>query len=416
VNPNRKHCRDIDEAIAFCRQWEDKRESLPYEIDGIVIKVNSFALQQELGATAKAPRWAIAYKYAARQAETRVLEVDWQVGRTGALTPVAHLEPIALGGVTVSRATLHNEDEIRRLGLKVGDVVVVERGGEVIPKVVRVETGKRKQHVHLREPEVPSQCPVCKGRIVHEEGEVASRCVNVDCPARLKESILHFAGRRAMDVDGLGDALVEQLVDGAMVKSLADLYELSEEQLVALERMGEKSARNLLSEIAESRKRTLDRLIFGLGIRFVGERTATLLADHYGSMERLAEASPEDLESVSEVGPKVAASIHSFFREPRNQKLIERLRKAGLRFTQEKKASKSTPLAGKTFVLTGTLEHCTRDDAKKMIEEAGGRVTGSVTKKTDYVVAGSDPGSKLDKANQLGVAVIDEKKLNAMLA
>jgi DNA ligase (NAD+) len=323
---------------------------------------------------------------------------------------------VALGGVTVSRATLHNEDEIRRLGLKIGDAVVVERGGEVIPKVVRVETAKRKPHVQLPEPEVPSHCPVCKSRIVHEEGEVASRCVNADCPARLKESILHFAGRRAMDIDGLGDALVEQLVDGGLVKSLADLYDLTEAQLVALERMGEKSARNLLSEIAESRKRSLDRLIFGLGIRFVGERTATLLADHYGSMKQLADAEPEDLESVFEVGPKVAASIHSFFRELRNQKLIERLREAGLRFTQEKKASKSTSLAGKTFVLTGTLERYSRDDAKKKIEEAGGHVTGSVSKKTDYVVAGSDPGSKLDKATALGVTVIDEKQLEAMLS
>ncbi len=415
VNPHRKHCKDIDEAIAFCGGWENKRDSLPFEIDGIVIKVNSIALQEELGATAKAPRWAIAYKYAARQAVTRVLKVDWQVGRTGALTPVAHLEPIALGGVTVSRATLHNEDEIRRLGLRIGDSVVVERGGEVIPKVLRVEKDHRKPDEEFQEPAVPKHCPVCKGHIVREEGEVASRCVNVDCPAKLKESILHFAGRRAMDIDGLGEALVDQLVDGGLVRSLADVYDLTEEKLVALERMGSKSAQNLLGEIDASRKRTFDRLIFGLGIRFVGERTASILADHFGSMDQLAAAEPEGLEEVFEVGPKVAASIHSFFREPRNNKLIERLRRAGLVFTQEKKVAKSTPLAGKTFVLTGTLEKYSRDEAKRKIEEAGGHVTGSVSKKTDYVVAGSDPGSKLEKATALGVKVIDEKELERLL-
>jgi DNA ligase (NAD+) len=415
VNPHKKRCKDIDEAIGFCREWENKRDSLQYEIDGIVIKVNSLALQEELGATAKAPRWAIAFKYAARQAVTRVLAVDWQVGRTGALTPVAHLEPVPLGGVTVSRATLHNEDEIRRLGLRIGDAVVVERGGEVIPKVVRVETGRRKPHEHLAEPAVPAHCPVCKSRIVREEGEVAWRCVNADCPAKLKESILHFAGRKAMDIDGLGEALVDQLVDGGVVGSLADLYALTKEKLVALERMGPKSAENLLGEIDESRKRSLDRLIFGLGIRFVGERTAALLADHFSSMDRLAEAESEGLESVFEVGPKVASSIHSFFREPRNTKLLERLREAGLQFRLERKVVKATPLSGKTFVLTGTLENLTRDEAKRKIEEAGGHVTGSVSKKTDYVVAGSDPGSKLVKARTLGVTVIDEKQLQSLL-
>ncbi|OFV94977.1 MAG: DNA ligase (NAD(+)) LigA [Acidobacteria bacterium RIFCSPLOWO2_02_FULL_61_28] len=416
VNPNWRSCRDIEEALEFCREWESKRDALPFEIDGVVIKVNSVALQEELGATAKAPRWAVAYKYAARQAMTNVRDIQVQVGRTGALTPVAILEPVALGGVTVSRATLHNEDEIRRLGLKIGDAVVVERGGDVIPKVVRVQTSERSKHGRaLREFVMPQHCPVCGGRVVREEGEVAWRCVNTDCPAKLKESILHFAARKAMNIDGLGEVLVNQLVDTGLVGSLSDIYTLTETTLVQLERMGEKSAQNLLTEIRESKGNGLDRLIFALGIRFVGERTASLLAEHFGSLDKLAEASPEELEAVFEVGPKVAASIHSFFREPRNGKLLEALRKEGLRFTQERKAGRTTALAGKTFVLTGTLDHWSRDEAKRRIEQAGGHVTGSVSKKTDYVVAGSDPGSKLDKAKALGVAVIGEKELEAML-
>jgi DNA ligase (NAD+) len=414
VNPQWRHCRDLDEALEYCREWETKRESLPFETDGVVIKVNSIALQEELGSTAKAPRWAIAYKYAARQATTQVRDILVSVGRTGALTPVAILEPVPIGGVTVSRATLHNEDEIRRLGLKIGDTVVVERGGDVIPKVVRVETSARAKHRgELREFKMPSRCPVCGGHVVREEGEVAWRCVNVNCPAQLKESILHFAGRRAMDIDGLGEALVDQLVDSGLVRDVADIYKLNEEKLVALERMGEKSARNLLREIEQSRSRSLERLIFALGIRMVGERTAALLADYFGSLDKLEAASQEELEVVFEVGPAVASSIHSFFREPRNRQLIERLRKEGLRLEQAKKAVRKI-LAGKVFVLTGTLEHYTREEAKRCIEEAGGRVTGSVSKNTDYVVAGAEPGSKLDKARELGVAVVDEKQMEAL--
>jgi DNA ligase (NAD+) len=414
VNPQWRHCRDLDEALEYCREWENRRDSLPFETDGVVIKVNSIALQEELGSTAKAPRWAIAYKYAARQATTQVRDIRVSVGRTGALTPVAILEPVPIGGVTVSRATLHNEDEIRRLGLKIGDTVVVERGGDVIPKVVRVETSARAKHRgELREFKMPSRCPVCGGHVVREEGEVAWRCVNVNCPAQLKESILHFAGRRAMDIDGLGEALVDQLVDSGLVRDVADIYKLNEEKLVALERMGEKSARNLLREIEQSRSRSLERLIFALGIRMVGERTAALLADYFGSLDKLEAASQEELEVVFEVGPAVASSIHSFFREPRNRQLIERLRKEGLRLEQAKKAVRKI-LAGKVFVLTGTLEHYTREEAKRCIEEAGGRVTGSVSKNTDYVVAGAEPGSKLDKARELGVAVVDEKQMEAL--
>ena len=411
VNSNWKHCSDLDAALDYIRQWENKRDSLPYEIDGIVIKVNLVALQQELGSTAKAPRWAIAYKYAARQATTVVNDIFVNVGRTGALTPVAILEPVPLGGVTVSRSTLHNEDEIRRLGLEIGDTVVVERGGDVIPKIVRVEKPGRERRAF----KMPSRCPVCGGHVVREEGEAAWRCINANCPAKLKESILHFAARKAMDIDGLGEVLVNQLVDGGLLKDLADIYTLKKETLVELERMGKKSAENLIAEIDQSRSRGLDRLIFALGIRFVGERTATILADHFGSLDKVAEASTEELEGVFEVGPKVAASIHSFFHEPRNQKLVERLRKEGLQFEQARKTRKESKLGGKSFVLTGTLEKWSRDEAKALIEQAGGRVNSSVSKKTDYVVAGVDPGSKLDKARELGVSVIGEKELAALI-
>jgi len=413
VNPNWRHCRDIGEALAFCHEWESKREALPHEIDGIVVKVNSVALQEELGATAKAPRWAIAYKYAARQATTRVLDIGVHVGRTGALTPAAFFDPVSIGGVTVSKATLHNEDEIRRLGLKIGHMVVVERGGDVIPKVVRVVPAD--DNVELRDFVMPTQCPVCGGKVVREEGEAIRRCVNVNCPAQLKESILHFAGRRAMDIDGLGEVLVDQLVEKGLIRSIADIYKLTAPVLLELERVGKKSAENLLGEIRESKSCSLDRLIFALGIRMVGERTAAILADHFGSLDALAAASREELEEVFEIGPKVATSIYNYFREPRNMQLIESLRKEGLRFEQEKKERRGTALAGKTFVLTGSLERWSRDEAKRQIEQAGGRVSGSVSKKTDYVVAGSDPGSKLDKAKELGVKVIGEEELEALL-
>jgi DNA ligase (NAD+) len=413
VNRTWRACRDMGEAVAFCRDWESKRDSLPHEIDGVVIKVNSIALQEELGATAKAPRWAVAYKYAARQAKTTVKDIQVQVGRTGALTPVAILEPVALGGVTVSRSTLHNEDEIRRLGLRIGDRVIVERGGDVIPKVVRVLPTDETDS--LRDFVMPDKCPVCGGTVVREEGEAAWRCVNVNCPAQIKESVLHFAARKAMDIDGLGEVLVDQLVDKGLVRSVADIYKLTEPTVVELERMGEKSAQNLIEEISKSRSRSLPRLIFALGIRFVGERTATLLADAFGSLNDLANASLEELEAVFEVGPKVAASIHSYFREPRNMDLIKSLPGELQRLTQERKASRSASLAGKTFVLTGTLERWSRDEAKRRIEQSGGRVTASVSKKTDYLVAGSDPGSKLDKAKELGVTVISERELEALL-
>lgn len=407
VNPHRRRCRDVEELLAFCQEWEKKREDLPYEIDGVVAKVDSVAQQQRLGFTAKAPRWAIAYKYAARQAETEVLDIGVQVGRTGALTPVARLKPVLVGGVTVSRATLHNEDEIQRLGVEIGDTVLVERSGDVIPKVVRVVS----QGAARRPFRMPEQCPVCGGRVVREEAEAARRCVNTNCPARLKESILHFASRGVMNIDGLGDALVDQLVDRGLVRSVADLYALKVEQVAGLERMAQKSASNLIRNIDKSRKNSLPRVLAALGIRFVGERTAQLLAEHFGSLDAIAAAAAGDLQAAEEVGPKVAESICEFFREPRNCELVERLREAGLQFSYQGRRKESGKLAGLTFVLTGTLPNLTREEAKERIEAAGGKVSGSVSGKTNYVVAGADPGSKLDKARKLGVPIIGEPEL-----
>ena len=411
VNPNRRLCKSFEELMAYIQEWESKRDGLEYEIDGIVVKVNDIRLWEELGTTAKSPRWAIAYKYAARQATTRVMDIRAQVGRTGTLTPVADLEPVDVGGVTVSHATLHNMDEIGRLGVKIGDAVLIQRAGEVIPQVVKVV----KQAPEGREFSMPKQCPVCGGDVHRAEGEVAYRCVNSACPARLKESLLYFAGRRAMNIDGLGEALVDQLVDKGLVRDVADLYALTHEKVANLERMGDKSAGNLREEIENSKKASLARLIFALGIRFVGERTGQLLAEHFASLDKLAKATEEELLQVEEVGPRVAESILEFFREPQNLKVIEKLRKAGLQFESAKVHKPEGNLAGKQFVLTGTLPRYSRDEAKKMIEEAGGRVTGSVSKKTDYVVVGADPGSKLDKARALGVKTIEEGELLKLL-
>lgn len=411
VNPHRRLCRSFEELLEFIEEWDAKRDSLEYEIDGIVVKVNDTRLWEELGSTAKSPRWAVAYKYPARQATTRVNQIRAQVGRTGTLTPVADLEPVDVGGVTVSRATLHNMDEIKRLGLKIGDTVLIQRAGEVIPQVVKVV----KHAADGREFRMPKKCPVCDGDVFRSEGEVAYRCVNAACPAKLKETLLHFAGRRAMNIDGLGDALVDQLVDKGMVRDVAGLYRLTHEQLANLERMGDKSASNLLEEIENSKKAELARVIFAIGIRFVGERTAQFLADHFGSLEKLAGASEEKLYEVEEVGPKVAESILEFFHEKQNLGVLEKLREAGLQFEQKKARRAEGKLSGKQFVLTGTLPHYSRDDAKKMIEEAGGRVTNSVSKKTDYVVVGADPGSKLDKAKALGVKTIGEAELLELL-
>jgi DNA ligase (NAD+) len=399
-----KLCSGIDAVIDYCEEWDGKREKLPYEIDGVVIKVNSVAIQNELGYTAKAPRWAIAYKYPARQETTAVNDILVNVGRTGALTPVAVLEPVQVGGVTVSRSTLHNMDEIERLGLHIGDTVLIERAGEVIPHVLKVvKEGKQRKPF-----EMPKRCPECGSTIHHVEGEVAYRCVNAACPAKRKESLLHFAGRHAMNIDGLGEKIVDQLVDKGLVKDVAALYSLKLEEVAGLERMAEKSAQNLLDEIEASKKNSLARLIYALGIQFVGERTGQLLAEHFSSLEELAAAKEEELMEVPEVGPKVAASIVEFFSEPANRQLIKKLRKAGVHPTAEKRQVKSDKFAGKSFVFTGGLANRSREEAGEIVQQHGGKVSGTVSKKTDYVVVGTDPGSKYDKAKELGVTILSE--------
>jgi DNA ligase (NAD+) len=408
VNPHRRLCASFDQLLDFVSKWETGRDGLEYETDGIVVKVNDTRLWEVLGRTAKSPRWAIAFKYPARQATTVVKNIRAQVGRTGTLTPVADLDPVDVGGVTVSHATLHNMDEIGRLGVRIGDSVLIQRAGEVIPQVVKVVA----HAPDGREFRMPRTCPVCGGAVFRAEGEVAYRCVNAACPAQLKESLRHFAARRAMNIDGLGDALVEQLVSRNLVKDAADLYSLSEEAVAELDRMGKKSAANLLQEIQNSKKSELGRLIFAIGIPFVGERTGQLLADHFGSLDRLAAASQEELEGVPEIGPKTAQGIQKYFGEKRNRNLLAKLRAAGLRMEQPKAAPAGvSPLSGKQFVLTGTLPHYSRDEAAAMIQKAGGRVMASVSTKTDYVVVGADPGSKLEKARSLDVKTIDEEEL-----
>ena len=415
VNPHRKLCTTIDEVIEFATEKETLRDDLGYEIDGLVVKVNSTALQDEFGATAKAPRWAIAYKYPARQASTKVLDIFVSVGRTGALTPVAFLEPVFLAGTTVSRATLHNEDEIRRLGVKIGDWVMIEKSGEIIPKVLSVVTAKRTGEEKEFKP--PKNCPVCGGVISRPEGEVVARCVAADCTAQLLGKLIHFASRRAMRIEGLGVALAEQLIAEELVKDVGDLYSLTLEQVAGLERMAKKSATNLLSQIEASKSRDLSNLIYALGIRHVGERTAGILAHEMGSLERLASATVEELDAIPEIGLTVAESVHDWFDDEGNRALCDRLRAAGVKTEADRRSSAQADerFAGKQFVLTGTLSNFTRDEARALIEARGGRVNSSVSKKTDYVVAGEAAGSKLDKAQSLGVAVIDEETFKEML-
>jgi DNA ligase (NAD+) len=412
VNPHREAIRDIGKLLAFIEKAEANRSSLGYEIDGVVIKLNATALQRRLGYTGKAPRWAVAYKFASRFAITQVEDIKVQVGRTGKLTPVAVLAPVAIGGITVARATLHNADEIERLGLLIGDSVRVERGGDVIPKVVGVVDDK--DHPRgTRKFEFPEHCPVCGAEIKRTPGEADHRCVNATCPARVAGSLLHFASRGVMNIEGLGEAVVAQLLERGLVHSVADIYALTEEQLLSLERIGKKTADALLAEIAKSRSSPLSRVLFGLSIRFVGERTAELLAEEFGSMDALVNASQKELERVNEVGPRVSESIREFFSEESNRKLVEDLRAAGLQFTATKR-ERTDQLAGLTFVLTGTLPTLTREQAKEKIESAGGKVSGTVSKKTNYVVAGEEAGSKLDKAQQLGIPVLDEPALLAL--
>jgi DNA ligase (NAD+) len=416
VNPHRAKCSSIEEVIEFCNEMEAERDNLEYEIDGVVVKVNSTALQDEFGATTKAPRWAIAYKYPARQATTKVEDIIVQVGRTGALTPVAILTPVQLAGTVVSRATLHNEDEIKRLGVKIGDWVNIEKSGEIIPKVLSVVASRRTGEEKAFR--FPKKCPVCGGVVSRPEGEVVARCVAADCTAQLKGRLLHFASRRAMRIEGLGDALAEQLVQKKMVRDVADLYNLKLEEVAALERMAEKSASNLLAQIEASKQRDLPQLVYGLGIRHVGERTAMLLARHFRTLERLAAATVEEIDDIHEIGLTVAESARDWFDDEGNVDLTQRLRASGVRTEiagGAVGAEADEAFAGKQFVLTGRLETLTRDEARALIEARGGRVTSTVSKKTDYVVAGEEAGSKLDKAQALGLKVIDEEMLKEML-
>jgi DNA ligase (NAD+) len=407
-----KLCHSLEEVKAYITVWDGKRAKLPYEIDGIVVKVDEISLQNELGFTSKAPRWAIAYKYPAHQETTVVREIGVNVGRTGTLTPVAFFEPVKIGGVTVVKSTLHNMDEVERLGIHAGDTVLVERAGEVIPHVLKVV-----KHGEEEKPfRMPSKCPVCGMGIHRAEGEVAHRCVNVSCPARRRESFLHFAGRHAMNIDGLGEKIVDQLIEKDVVKDFADLYRLDLETLANLDRMGEKSAQNLLDEINASRKNSLARLIYAVGIPFVGERTGQLLAAHFGSMDKIEAASAEELMEVGEVGPKIAEGVHEFFSEAANRKLIERLRHVGVNMKDERAALKDTRFAGMTFVFTGTLAKRSREEAEALVAAHGGKAGSSVSKKTSYVVVGEDPGSKSEKAKSLKVPILNEAEFEKLVS
>ncbi|MDO9132964.1 NAD-dependent DNA ligase LigA [Hydrogenophaga sp.] len=408
-------CSGADALVAYHQRIGASRDQLPYDIDGVVYKVNSLALQRQLGFVTREPRWAVAHKYPAQEQLTSVLAIDVQVGRTGKLTPVAKLAPVFVGGVTVTNATLHNEDEARRKDVRVGDTVIVRRAGDVIPEVVSVLLDKR---VGNPEPfSLPRQCPVCGSDAVREEGEVDYRCTGgLFCGAQRKQALLHFAQRRAVEIEGLGDKLVEQLVDAGVVKTLPDLYRLGLTSLLALDRMAEKSAQNILAALEKSKRTTLPRFLFGLGIRHVGEATAKELARHFGQLDRIMDASLEALSEVNDVGPVVAQSIRTFFDQPHNREVVEQLRACGVTWEEGEPAERAPqPLAGKTFVLTGTFPTLKREDAKALLEAAGAKVAGSVSKKTDYVVAGTDAGSKLDKANELGVAVLDEAGMLALL-
>lgn len=414
VNPHRALCSSFEELVEFINRMEPERDALDYEIDGVVVKVNSTALQDEFGTTTKAPRWAIAYKYPARQAMTRLLEIGIQVGRTGALTPVAHLEPVLLAGTTVARASLHNEDEIKRLDLKIGDWVMIEKSGEIIPQVLSVITAKRDGSE--REFDFPTKCPVCHSPALRPNDEAVRRCVNPNCPAKVKARLLYFASRKAMDIEGLGEVIVDALVEKGCVRDVADLYTLTLDQVASLERMAVRSGTNLIDQIEASKTRGLQRLIYGLDMRHVGERYAKILANHFRSIDQLANASVEELDDIHEIGLSVAESVYHWFRDPKHIDLVDRLRASGVVMESASSGvAADERFAGKTFVLTGKLEEYTRDQAAKLIEDRGGRVSSSVSKKTDYVVAGEDAGSKLTKAKGLGVTVLTESEFASML-
>ena len=409
TSPHTKYCKTIEDVLKYRVEWENKRKNLPYEVDGIVIKVDKFSHQRELGSTDKSPRWAVAYKYPAEQATTRVVDIVPQVGRTGIITPVAVLEPVFLSGSTISRATLHNADEIARKDIRIGDNVFIEKGGEVIPEVIKsipeARTGKEKVF------EMPERCPSCGSKIVRYEGEVAYRCINAGCPSQVKGRIIHFAARNAMDIEGFGEKLVNTLVDKELVKNYADIYFLKKEDLLSLERMAEKSVNNLLNAIEESKGRSFDRVLFALGIREIGSHTAKLLASRFQTMKKLQNAKYEELLQISEIGPAAAESIIKFFSDHENRMIIKRLKEAGVNMGKEEKKETPKPLFGKTFVLTGKLSKYARDDVTRLIENLGGRVSSSVSSNTDFVVAGESPGSKYEKARELGVKTISEEEL-----
>ena len=415
VNPNSRPCSTFEEVWAFVEEWREKRRELEFETDGVVVKVDSRAEQARLGATAKSPRWALAVKYPAEEKVTVVEEISFQVGRTGALTPVAHLSPVLLAGTTVKRATLHNYEDLSRKDVRVGDTVVVEKGGDVIPKVVRVVLEKRSPD--SRPFEMPAACPVCGDPVVREPGEVATRCVNPACPAVVREALRHFSSRRAMNIEGLGEKLVDQLLRAGLLTDVASIYDLKAEDLAELDRWGEKSASNLVAEIERSKENDLSRLVFALGLRHVGEKAARTLAQHFRTLDALAAASEEDLQAAEEIGPATAAAVASYFRHPRQRDLIERLRSHGVNFaSRAPEKPRAGALAGKTVVITGTLPGITRDEAAERLAAAGAKIVGSVSKKTDFLLAGEEAGSKLDKAQSLGVCVVTWEEMREIMA
>ncbi|MDD5584830.1 MAG: NAD-dependent DNA ligase LigA [Candidatus Omnitrophica bacterium] len=414
TNPHNKHCKSLTEAIEYCLFWQNKRDTLGYEIDGMVIKVNDYRLRDTLGTTLKSPRWAIAYKFPAHQTTTQVKKVEFQVGRTGIITPVALLEPVECGGVTISHSTLHNFDEIERLDVRIGDTVLIERAGEVIPKIVKVITSKRKGNE--KKIKVPDTCPECTEKILKEkEEEVYWYCINPDCPARLKQSLLHFASRGAMDIEGMGDSIVEELVTRRMVKGIVDIYALKKEKLLILPFFAEKKAGNLITAIEASKQRPLGRLLYGLGIRHIGEKTAMTLAQHYKTIDRLLHVSEQDLQNISEIGPVMAQSAVKFFASAHVREMIEELKAKGLTLTQESKPIKKSPITGKIFIFTGELTGFSRTTAQSMVEALGGKWVSAISKNIDFVVIGANPGSKYDKARALGLKIISEEEFKKLI-
>jgi DNA ligase (NAD+) len=413
VNPERTICCGIEEVWLYCRKWQAERHKLPYEIDGIVVKVNDLGQQKTLGNTARSPRWAVAYKFPPEEKMTRVIDIRVHIGRTGTITPVALLEPITLSGTTVQRATLHNEDMIAEKEIMINDIVVVRKAGEIIPEVVRVV--KEKRDGEEKEFKMPRNCPSCSSETVRLSGEAARRCLNPSCPAQLVEKLVHFASRRAMDIEGMGPAVAELLFSNSMVRDVGDLYYLDIDKLTGLPRMAEKSAENLLQSIDKSKENPLRRLVFGLGIRFVGEKAARLLAEHFGTLERLRDAGKDELTEIEEIGPKIAEAVTSFFRTGDTGPVLEKLKKAGVNFTEPRIEPAAATFTGKTFVFSGSLENYTREEAAALVEAAGGKVSSSISKKTGYLVVGDEPGSKLVKARELGVEIIDETQFMDMI-